>query len=136
MSGPSKDENILADGPRGRVEYAFTDDGASEAKAWLDSQPLNVRAKFSVLFHRLVAHEIHNVQQFRQYKGLDGVWEFKRDGDRIFCVQHFRRWLLTHHYGKGHSLKHQTNSAKRAIVIAHEHLERERREISRKKGKQ
>ena len=136
MAGPPNAENIVATGPKGTVEYAVRTNGNAEAKAWLSSQSTKVRASFGVLFERLVnsGSQFSNKTQFRKLQGMDDVWEFKRGGNRLFCFQHGRRWLLTHPYKKGHSNKHQTSSGKHAITVANEHLDRERLAI-KKDGK-
>lgn len=119
---------VVLSGTKGQVEYALDDSGQSEAKEWLESQTGELQTSFGVLFRRLVDYGIiHNQQQFRKIKGQDAVWEFKRNGERLFCYRHGRRWLLTHHYQKGHGSKHQSKSAARTATIADKQLERERR---------
>jgi hypothetical protein len=137
MNGPQKDERIVVEGRRAIVEYAALADGTMEAKLWLDSQEESIRASFEVLFRRLADNGplFPNKEQFKKLKDISDadVWEFKRGGElgnRIFCVEHGRRWLLTHHFcKKGSSKKDQTKSAKRAAVIANEQLEHERQAI-------
>ena len=134
MAGASKIDNIVATGSKGTVEYAILDNGTSEARDWLRNQTDAIKARFGVLFERLVEFgTINNDQQFRKLHGFEDVWEFKRNEHRLFCVQQGRRWLLTHYYQKGHSKQHQSSSAARAETIAREHLARERREIQAKK---
>ncbi|MEX0724645.1 MAG: hypothetical protein WD065_00160 [Planctomycetaceae bacterium] len=112
-----------------------------EAKEWLDSHP-DVMASFGQLFERLVNQGalFPNKEQFKKMKGISGgsVWEFKRGGDaghRFFCVEPTEgtRWLLTHHYQKGKSKGDQTKSAKLALKIAAEHIERKQRLHTRKR---
>jgi hypothetical protein len=137
MSTSQGDDRLVAEGKRARIEYAVQADGTMEAKAWLDTQTEAVRASFDVLFQRLAEHGplFPNKEQFKKLKDINeaDVWEFKRGGEqgnRIFCVEHGRRWLLTHHFcKKGASKKDQTKSARRAAAIANEQLERERQAI-------
>lgn len=131
MAGPPNAENIVASGLRGTVEYAVRKNGRKEAEEWLDSQPDNIRARFDVLFNQVVM-EGYPFPNEKQLKKLSNdVYEFRRGGDRLFCVKYGRRWLLTHHYEKGHSKKHQSRAADHAYEIANEHLERERQIINR-----
>jgi hypothetical protein len=137
MDGPPKDKRLAAQGKKASVEYAVSSDGTMEVKVWLDAESEAVRSSFGVLFQRLADHGplFPNKEQFKKLKGIDGadVWEFKRggeEGNRIFCVEHGRRWLLTNHFcKKGASKKDQTKAAKKAAKIANEQLERERQAI-------
>lgn len=126
MGATDRSDRILASGPCGTVEYAVRLDGAQEARVWLESQPMNKQASFGVLFRRLVMEgRIHNTRQFRRLR--DRVWEFKRGGDRLLCIQYKRQYLLTHRIpkagGRGKCPPQEIDHAER---IGNEHLGRER----------
>lgn len=91
-----------------------------EARDWLKSQSPKTQARFGVLFERLANGAILNKEQYRQLD--DEVWEFKRDGDRIFCFVVGRLRLLTHHMKKKQQ-KTPRREIDRARRIGEEHVE-------------
>jgi hypothetical protein len=116
------DPDLVKSGDWGQVRYARRRNGAREAKEWLENAETAVQAKFDHLFRVMAAKgKIFNKEHFRLLE--DGIWEFKRDGDRILCFQSGRSWFLTHHYSKGGRAKCPPGEIKRAIEIRAEHLE-------------
>jgi Phage derived protein Gp49-like (DUF891) len=115
------DPTLVEDGAWGAVRCATRTNGDREACEWLDGASTRVQAKFSTLFRRISATgKISNEQQFRHLR--DGIWEFKRGGDRILCFQDGLCWWLTHHYGKSGN-KCPKRQIERAMQIRAEHIE-------------
>ena len=123
MNGPYNADNIVAIGPKGRLEYAVRSSGRSDVKEWLIAQSNQTKASFEHLFNWLVNHgtPFPNPDHFKKIAGVDDVWEFKRKRDRIFCYKQGRHWLLTNHYAKGSSQK-QTDAARQSVRIAREQI--------------
>lgn len=112
---------VAAKGPKCTVAYARCSNGEMLAKDFLDSNK-KLKKAFAPLIQHLADHgRITNDKLFSKMEGMEGVWEFRKGGKRLFCVADGNRWLLTHPYGKGHSRQHQTRAAKQAISIAAEH---------------
>jgi hypothetical protein len=96
---PEDLDDSVADGAWGSVKYARRANGYMEAKQWLNAAGEGIQSKFDHLFRRMVAFgKIVNEEHFRHLG--NGIWEFKRGGDRLLCFQDERCWLLTHHYAK------------------------------------
>lgn len=117
-------DDLIKAGVRFEVRHAIRTNGAMEAKAWFDD-PANEAAvvKFDHLFRKVCAGErIFNQQQFRKLR--DGIFEFKRDANRLLCFQEGRCWRITHHYPKG-SNKCPEKQIERAIRIREEHRARQ-----------
>ena len=116
---PKRSKRIVQSGDWGTVEYAVRANGTMEAKEWLDIQTDSTRASFDHLFRTLAnGQRIFNKTQFRILR--DGIWEFKRAGDRLLTFQHGNAWFLTHHYPKGGSRKTPKRVIDRAVKIRSE----------------
>lgn len=112
---------LVEKGEWGSIWYAQRQNGGMEAKQWLDAQGASVRAKFSHLFRAMAATgKIYNKEQFRFLE--DGIYEFKRNGDRILAFQKGSNWYLTHHFKKSVK-KCPPAQIARAIEIRGEFLE-------------
>jgi hypothetical protein len=112
-----EDDDLVKAGDWGEVRYARRQNGRMEAKEWLlESATESEAIKFDHLFRKM-AHvgKIVNEEHFRLLE--DGIWEFKRDGNRILCFQHKRCWLLTHHYPKGGKAKCPRSEIEKARTI-------------------
>jgi hypothetical protein len=92
-----------------------------EAKEWLEKKAtISERAKFDHLFRWMAEFgQIRNTELFRSLE--DGIYEFKKDSNRVFCFQQGRCWRLTHHYRKG-GQKCPRKQIDRAIQIRDEFL--------------
>jgi phage-related protein len=118
------DPTLVEIGAWGAVRYATRANGQMEAHDWLRDASERARAKFSTLFRKIAAvGKISNEEQFRHLR--DGIWEFKRGGDRIFCFQDGLCWWLTHHYAKS-GRRCPNREIERAIQIRAEDIERRR----------
>jgi Phage derived protein Gp49-like (DUF891) len=114
--------DFVEGGDWGQVRHAKRANGRMESKEWLDAQDEGVQSKFDHLFRRIAAiGKIFNETQFRPLES--GIWEFKRDGNRLLCFQHGNCWRLTHHYSKGGSKKCPKREIQRAITIRSECLQ-------------
>ena len=114
--------DYVQSGAWGKVRHTRRANGHMESKEWLDAQNDGVKSKFDHLFRRIAATgKIFNETQFRPL--ADGIWEFKRDGDRLLCFQHGTCWRLTHHYPKGGSKKCPKRQIERAVKIRSEYLQ-------------
>ena len=118
-----KDDPTLAEASDwGAVRYATRSNGDMEARDWLSGASVRIQSKFSHLFRKIAATgKITNEEHFRMLR--DGIWEFKRNGDRILCFRDGPCWWLTHHYAKG-GKKCPPRQIDRAIQIRAEHIER------------
>ena len=120
------DDLILAEGWWGSVQYAVRSSGKSEAKSWFEKQKPKVQSQFDHLFRRIAQTGlISNKELFRKLK--DGIFEFKRGGNRIACFRVENTWFLTHRFPKA-SDKNLPKQISRARNIMHEHMERNKNE--------
>lgn len=130
---PLDPDDFIEKGDWGEVRYARRANGVMEAKQWLSQADLGVQAKFDQLFRRIAsAGKISNKEHFRNLD--DGIWEFKRDGDRILCFQDKRKWLLTHHYPKGGRAKCPPSEIQHAKDIRTEYFERIKKQTPAEKS--
>jgi len=117
---PEEIEEFVEAGLWGEVRYARRSNGSLEAKEWIDAASVADVAKFSQLFRYISSEgQIRNKEQFRHLG--DQIYEFKRNGNRIFCFQSEKCWFLTHHHKKS-GLKCQRSEIDRAIQIRKECL--------------
>lgn len=131
--GPTTNEgdDFVQAGAWGEIRHAKRANGSMEAKDWLQSATDGELSKFDHLFRRMAAFgKIHNDEHFRKLR--DGIFEFKRDGNRILCFQHGLCWRLTHYYGKGGKRKCPPDQIEHAIQIRSEFLEVQMRKEKQK----
>jgi hypothetical protein len=121
--------DLVERGTWGAVRHAIRSDGTMEAKDWLDKvATTSERAKFDHLFRKIAATgQIRNLEHFRNLG--NGIFEFKRDGNRILCFQQGRCWRLTHRYPKG-GQKCPPSEIAHAMNIRAEFIERQEAEAS------
>ncbi len=121
MALPKDAERAVANGQYGMVEFAVkSPERMAEAWEWKADLSLKKWTSFCVLFQRLVDEgEIHNEEQFKSLS--DGVWEFKRGGDRLLCFRNGNRFLLTNTLKKS-GRKNISDDIERARTIGEGHL--------------
>jgi hypothetical protein len=104
----------------GEVRYAVRQNGAREAKEWIESASDSETSKFDHPFRKISTFgRLGNIEQFRKLD--DDIWEFKGGANRILCFQKDSCWFLTHHYRKS-GPKCPKKQIERAAKIRAEHL--------------
>lgn len=132
MSGATE-QNIVARGAFGTVEYAVQANGASPAQEFVETElDLDNQRKLAVLLEKLANQgRISNEEQFKKVEG--SLFELKQHQVRVFCFQEGRRWILTHGFIKKRPKLPKTE-IQRGERIRQEHLTRE--SLQSKSGRQ
>ena len=119
------DDNKVASGAWGTVEYAIELSGSMPARKFYESLETGDKAKFSALFqHMADGGKIYDKRKFNHLRRTP-IYEFKRSLIRILCFQDGNSWCLTNGFsGKRGQGKCPPSQLERAQRIMKEHFER------------